>query len=367
MTNPADKKPILLLGAYGRGNAGDDVFLHAALELFGDKKIYINAAYDDLLPDVARGNVHTLSTMGHKDIWGKLKLYFRIKEVVYWGGDLWVELYGAKRPKQLLYKMIILNLIFRLSGKKIWYVGCGIGKLSGYPLFLARMSARLAKKIVVRESRSAKVLGLKNISVLPDIAINLPFNKTEHHALPKGRPFTVVISVLHSIPNKKENFPKLIENVAKLVNSLPEDKFKVIVLPMHVTEAEENDDLWASEQMMRLITQKNTTISNERELKNIVAMLREADLVIGSRLHTNILATINGTPCIGIAYRPKVRSFFVDNNVGDYCVDISETEKLAAVFRQLYENYNTLGDTFYTVGQQMLEQRAAYKALVKDI
>jgi polysaccharide pyruvyl transferase WcaK-like protein len=341
--------------------------LHAALELFKDKKIYINAAYDDLLPDVAKGNVHTLSTMGHKDILAKLKLYFRMKEVVYWGGDLWVELYGAKRPKQLLYKMIILNIIFRLSGKKIWYVGCGIGKLQGYPLFLARLSARLAKKIVVREKRSAAVLGLKNIEVLPDIAINLPFNKTQHHALPKNRPFTIVISVLHSIPNKPKNFPKLIGSIAKLVNSLPEDTFRVIVLPMHVTEAEENDDLWASEQMMRLITHKNTTISNERELKNIVAMLRESDLVIGSRLHTNILAAINGTPCIGIAYRPKVRSFFVDNDLGDYCVDITEVEKVEGIFNQLYKDYNTVGNAFYEASQQMLGKRAAYKELVEEI
>ncbi|HKR82016.1 MAG TPA: polysaccharide pyruvyl transferase family protein [Candidatus Saccharimonadales bacterium] len=367
MTKPADNKPILLLGAYGRGNAGDDVFLHAALELFKDKKIYINAAYDDLLPDVAKGNVHTLSTMGHKDILAKLKLYFRIKEVVYWGGDLWVELYGAKRPKQLLYKMIVLNVVFRLSGKKIWYVGCGIGKLHGYPLFLARLSARLARKIVVRESRSAKVLGLKNIEVLPDIAINLPFNKSVHHALPKKRPFTIVVSVLHSIPNKPKNFPKLISSIAKLINSLPEDKFKVIVLPMHVTEAEENDDLWASEQMMKLVKHKNTVLSHERELKNIVAMLCESDLVIGSRLHTNILAAINGTPCIGIAYRPKVRSFFVDNNLGDYCVDITEVEKVPEIFQRLYKDYNNIGDAFYEASRQMLSKRAAYKALVKEI
>ena len=65
------KKPILLLGAYGRGNAGDDVFLHSALELFKDRDVYINSADDSLLPKQFQGKVKTISTVSPRDVFKK--------------------------------------------------------------------------------------------------------------------------------------------------------------------------------------------------------------------------------------------------------------------------------------------------------
>lgn len=362
------KQPILLLGAYGRGNAGDDVFLHCALELFPNKTIYINSADDTLLPEIAKGRVQTISTVSPRDILKKLALYIKLKEVVYWGGDLWVELYGTKTPRQLLYKMAIMNLLLRLSGKKIYYVGCGIGKLQGFSLRLARFSARLAKKIVVREKRTAEVLRLPQITLLPDLAVNLPYHHPVPHKLPApGKQFHIIISLLHAIPNPETAFPRFIQDVATFVKTLPKDGYKISLLPMHITEHEANDDLWASKGLLKLLPDHKIDIIYERDLAKTIAILRGCDLVIGGRLHANILAILNATPAIGIAYRPKVRAFFEDNGIGKLCLDLSEVSHLDKVFDGLYKDYAANAELFFRISQRNLAKRADYKKLTQGM
>jgi len=360
------KKPILLLGAYGRGNAGDDVFLHSALELFEDRDVYINSADDSLLPEQFRGRVKTISTVSAGDFFKKVALFLRIREVVYWGGDLWVELYGTRMPRILLYKMILLNTLLRLSGERIYYVGVGIGRLHGLSLALARTSARMAKQVVVREQRSSQVIGLKNVAVLPDLAINLPYNKSVLHATPKDRPFHITVSVLQSIPNPEVNFPRLVEAVSQFVNSLPEDKFRVTLLPMHVSNDEPKDDLWASKQLESKLT-RSAEMFEPRDLETIVKQLRESDLVIGTRLHTDILGMLNGTPSIGIAYRPKVKSLFEDNGIGEFCTDLDNLDKLPGMFTKIYDNYDAVGKQFFALSQKNLAKRADYITLTSTI
>ena len=360
------KKPILLLGAYGRGNAGDDVFLHSALELFKDRDVYINSADDSLLPKQFQGKVKTISTVSPRDVFKKIALYFRIREVVYWGGDLWVELYGTRMPRILLYKMIALNTLLKLSGKKIYYVGVGIGRLQGFSLKLAQLSARMATRVVTREKRSAQVIGLQHVEVLPDLAINLPYNTAKLHAVPSGRKFHVTVSILQSIPNPDQNFPKLLAATRDLLNSLPKDTFDVTLLPMHVSNDEPYDDLWASQQLQKQLT-RPVDMFEPRDLKSIVTHLRQSDLVIGTRLHTDILGILNATPALGIAYRPKVKSFFEDNGLGEFCTDLDNLSDVPKIFSAIYDNYDAVAKRFYEAGTKNLAKRADYAALTSSI
>ena len=366
MAQNTQRKPILLLGAYGRGNAGDDVFILSAASLFAERTLYINSANDSLLPQEAQGHVQTISTVSPRDLLKKLRLFLSVGEVVYWGGDLWVKLYGTKTPRQLLYKMVITNALLRASGKRVYYIGCGIGDLTGYSRWLARLSGRMAKVIVVREQRSAEVLALKNLMVLPDLAINLPYHRARLHAFPQKRPFSIVISVLWSIPDPVRNFPRLITQIAELVNNLPAEDFTITLLPMHIT-GEEQDDLWASEQLARSVPDRTVDIYVARDLPSIIKLLAESDLVIGSRLHANILAALNATPAIGLSYRPKVRSFFADNRLDAYCLELDDLAELPQLFWSVYNNYAAAAQLFYDVGTRNLSRKSDYEALVSDL
>lgn len=366
VTNPA--KPILLLGAYGRGNAGDDIFMICAVELFRGRKIYVNSAHDNLLPKEARDKIETISTIRAGDLLKKIRLLIRIPTVVYWGGDLWALLYGTRMPRQLLYKMLIINTILKLTGKKVYYIGCGIGDLNGYSLWLARASARMSDLIVAREQRSANKLGLNNVVVLPDIAINLPYVSPKMHKLPgKEAPFSIVVSVLWSIPQPEQNFPKLIGEIAGLLNSLPPNQYEVTLLPMQISRYEESyDDLWASRQLASLITNQPVTIHTNRNIQSVNRLVRDANLVIGTRLHACILSILNATPTIGIAYRPKISSYFKDNNLSAYCIDLDNLDQLADLFHKLRDEYGAAASTFHRVSTHTLSKRQAYAELIKD-
>ena len=360
-------RPILLLGAYGRGNIGDDAFTLCATELFKGRTIYINAAHNLLLPQEAVGKVRTISTDSIKDIIAKLHLLLSVKEIIYWGGDLWVKLYGTKRPRRLLYKMLAINLLMRLTGKKVHYIGCGIGPLAGFSLWLARLSAGLAETIVVREQRSADTLRIPSIKVLPDLTINLPYNKPLLHKLPNGKPFVIVISVLWSIPDRKRNFPKLLNQISKLLDSLPSKDFSITLLPMQISSTEKFDDLWAAKQLEKQIKKHTVTIHTARDIEAAIKCLRECHLVIGTRLHANILAILNATPSIGIAYRPKVRSFFTDNQLNEYCLGLDNLEGLENLFKKVYSNYHTIAQLFHHASEYNLNQKTAYAELVKEL
>lgn len=364
-----EAKPILLLGAYGRGNAGDDVFLHSAIELFPDKKIYINSAHDELLPEIAKTRMTTISTISASDTLKKIKIFFQIKDIIYWGGDLWVELYGTKMPRQLLYKMFISNILFRATGKRIHYVGCGIGALNGFSLWLARSSARMAKNIALRENRSFKVLGIKRAVVLPDLAVALPYNKTTLHKKPQATQiFKIVISILESIPERETNFPRLINSIAELVNDLPADQFEITILPMHKAVDDPHDDVWASNELAKLINDKHEIkIIDDNSLENVIELLRNSNAVIGTRLHSNILATINGTACLGIAYRPKVKSFFSDNGIPEMCITLDELDKLKDSFWDLYNNYDAISEKYNKISADLLSKKSGYKKIADTI
>jgi len=366
MTSTTPPKPILLLGAYGRGNAGDDVFILSAAALFQDRILYINSADDSLLPAQVKDHIKTISTVSAWDLFKKIKLFLSIKEVVYWGGDLWVKLYGTRTPRRLLYKMVLTNALLRASGKQVHYIGCGIGDLHGYSRWLARLSARMAKTVVVREQRSSQVLNLGKLQVLPDLAINLPYHQTVLHTMPSSQPFSIVISVLWSVPDPAYNFPKLIEHIARLVDELPAKDFKITLLPMHIP-GEMHDDLWASKQLAQQIKKRTVDIYIARDLPAIIDCLAKSNLVIGGRLHANILAALNATPCIGISYRPKVRSFFADNKLDEYCLGLDEIARLPEIFHTIYENYAAVSETFYQVSERNLSKRAAYAALIRGL
>ncbi|HSW99004.1 MAG TPA: polysaccharide pyruvyl transferase family protein [Candidatus Saccharimonadales bacterium] len=360
------RKPILLLGSYGRGNIGDDAFLAAALKHFPEETpLFLNSAHDELLPKAARGRVQTIATSDSRDFKKKLRVFRAIKHVVYCGGDLWVELYGDRYPRQSLYKMLGMNLLARLAGKKVHYLGCGIGNLRGYSLLLARASARLAHTVIVREPRSAKLLGLKKSVVLPDLVASLGW-PVQPAARQKGQPFTIGISILYHLPNPEQTFPQLLETLHDFVASLPAGKFRVVIFPMLISPSDPKDDLWASRQLQLALEDTDAVISPARELEDFVAGLGTVDLMIGARLHANILAMLTGTPTLGIAYRPKVASFFAANKLRDYCIDLSKltAQNLSEVFWDMYGHYGHVQQQVMDARARSIQEGAAYQTFI---
>ena len=83
-----------------------------------------------------------------------------------------------------------------------------------------------------------------------------------------------------------------------------------------------------------------------------VGLIRRADCVLGMRLHSLIFAAANGTPFSGISYDPKIDGFMDYVKQGHYC-EISQVsgEKLCALIDDMQRNRAT----FQTAAQELVE------------
>lgn len=359
------RKNILLLGSYGRSNAGDDAFLISLVKLFRGFNITINSADDSKLPLEAKGKVGTISTSEKKDFFKKIKIFLSADYIVYGGGDLWVELHGDKYPRWSLYKMVFVNLFSRIFFKKIFYIGCGAAELKGFSLTLARLSASMADYVAARDEKTIKILGIKNIKEFPDLVVNL-FEKDDPKKSADKARFTIGISMLYFFPNPRVNFYKVKKIICELIRSLPQDKFRVILIPMLISDQIKTDDLWASKEIRRSVGRENVKIFKSNDINDLVKIFSKVDLLIGARLHSNILAVLAGTPALGISYRGKVKSFFTQNFLENYCLDMESAGDLKEKLKSMVDNYDSVKIQFSEAREKLVAKKYLYDEFVSE-
>ena len=356
-------KKILLIGSYGRGNLGDDAFIYAAIKLFPNCEIYINSANDEFLPKDLRSRVKSIQTTGMGDFVTKIRTLFSVSHVVYFGGDLWVELYGDRFPRMSLYKMAILNCVLKVLGKKIAYFGCGAGKIKGYSLFLARVSACLASVIIVREQNSKDVLNLEKIQVLPDVTINL-FELVDKQNFPSRE---IGISVMYYIPDPVTNYKKYVQDLKNLIVYLHNTyNFRIKLIPMLISDDVHDDQHVCEDILKELGDVDRVSIMEYDGIDNFLTQLSLFDIVISTRLHGSILSILSKVPAIGISYRPKVASFFKKINLPNFAVAIDEIESIKIIVGDTLLNYNDVIDRIDKARLELLTFKNEYDDAAKN-
>jgi polysaccharide pyruvyl transferase WcaK-like protein len=191
---------------------------------------------------------------------------------------------------------------------------------------------------------------------------NLPYYQPKQ-ITKKQTGLRVGISLLYFIPNPKRNFRHLVNGIVSFINTLPEDA-EILLLPMLVSPQTDHDDLWASEQVQAKVLDRKVRIVAAQSVASCIATMRDLDFVVAARLHANILATLSGTPCLGISYRPKVASFFRENGLEEYCIDITELDQLEPTFVHMLSQETKVRRKFRAVSKQNLQERSVYQAFI---
>lgn len=367
MNSSRTKKNVILLGSYGRGNIGDDIFLIAVHDILKNFNVVFNSSTDAPLPRAIKSGGNIIYTNSHNDFLDKVKFFLKCDYFIYGGGDLWVNLYGDKFPKKSLWKMVILNLTARTFGKKVIYLGCGAGRLRGFSLILAKISASMANYIIARESETVKILNLKkNYCILPDLAVTL-FNEIPRNSKSKKQYINIGIASLYYVPEPEKNFEPMIEGIVSSICKLDENKVHIQLIPMLVSNSK-FDDLWTCKYLASLIPVKyNVEIVTERDPIKILSIIKEVDLMIGIRLHASILAVLFGIPAVGISYRDKVKRFFNQLNLSEYCLEMNDYYKLDDIIYKYTSNTDVVNNHFKTAQLKMHSQREKYDEIIAKI
>lgn len=139
------------------------------------------------------------------------------------------------------------------------------------------------------------------------------------------------------------------------INSLPWEKESV---PLSFLEGLED-----TEAMKGIEGKKNITFD--------IRSYGRVHTFIGMRLHSLIFAAQNAIPIIGIAYAPKVRRFFQEMGLEDFCLEITEYNRLNEIFNKTIkkrgEIVNILKRYTFNANAELIELMDDIKKNIKSL
>jgi len=298
---------VLLSGYYGFDNAGDEAVLLAILQALREKgftDITVLSANPAETEKVFQ--VKAVNRWGKKDI---LKAVNNCDVLISGGGSL---LQDVTSKNGILYYLGIIRLA-EMMKKKVMIYAQGIGPIT------APRNRSLTKKILnkvnvitVRDFDSFQeltkmgvyrdiyvsadpVLGLSENQIDAELGKNILLKEKNYNSEAK----TVVVSVRNWAG--KESF---LPEIAKACDELATEGWQTVLLPFHYPE-----DCQIGEELVALMKQPAVNLKGNYSPIETMAILKNADLVVGMRLHSLIMSFVLGKAMVGISYDPKVDSF----------------------------------------------------------
>lgn len=318
-----DKKKKVYLKAYMVKNLGDDLFLKMFADRYGDKcKIYLYAGseYKKMLNGkvVSCKNIFTvlfnktlkLLTKKKKDI--QSFLYKKSDIVVQIGGSLFME---KTDPN---YKETVK--VEYPKEKDYYILGSNFGPYKNEEFLNTYKEVfKNAKDVCLRDEYSYNLFkDLSNVRYTSDIVYGLDTSKVI-----KTNSKKAVISVIDcdlKMGNgyKKDYEIKLNETIEHLVNK----GYEIVLMSFCKLE---NDEVAINEIYEKInisIKDKVSKYFYRGNIEEALNVLGEAEVIIGSRFHANILGLILGKTVIPMAYSDKTLNVLKDINFSGKIIDI---------------------------------------------
>jgi glycosyltransferase involved in cell wall biosynthesis/polysaccharide pyruvyl transferase WcaK-like protein len=356
------ERDTLVLGSYGRGNIGDDVFLYAVQQFVHPDRIIINCADVEKLPKDLREKFHVIDTHFLKDFFHKLGVLFRVKTVIYVGGDVWTLMYEDVVQRKHLYKMILVNSVLRLLGKKVLYVGTGVGDLDTLSLYMARVSAYFAHYIIFRDQESARRMSLKRekYSVLPDLAsvIDVPKKASQKKQ--------IALSLLYHVSDKEKNYPILKRAFVDLIRTYSEKGYSFVFVPMLKTEEILHDDVWVGRDIKKEIQCVDFIVLTDHSVEGVLRAFNESELVVSTRLHAALLSVLVKTPVLAVSYRGKVTRAMTDMGLSEYVLLVDDINKLNSSISYILDTYTEAQKKVEDASQYITTHGHTYRSIISE-
>ena len=333
---------ILICGAYGKGNSGDDAILSAMVAQLrrGDRDMPIYAVSRSPKQTAKESRVGALYTFN------SFKLHRRMKETALYlsgGGSL---IQDATSSRSLWYYLSSIRSAKR-AGNKVMMFGCGIGPVR------RKLNRRLAGKTISK--------------YVDSISLRDPSSAKELEALGVQGVPTRVTADLAFLVDRAE--PARLEGWLRSSGIDPEGKYLLIApRPWAGTKLHIDDfaraAVYASERcgltpiLMAMEPAKDDGICSQiaaaitlaspktaflrmeapEDSRLMAGLMHRMQGVLGMRLHSLIFAAAQGTPFAGVSYDPKVRSFIDYMGQGECCdLDEADGDRLCGMISRIAE------------------------------
>lgn len=313
-----ENRSVYVTGFYGAGNFGDEAVLYALLDS-------LERAYDNLEVFVESSNPDlTSSQHGVKAIPRFSQAPKTVVSAINSADELVIG--GGTLIKPYFYlRVSLLSIIGKLTGTKItWYC---LGVEPPKTLIDQRMYKSLsavADRITVRDQASKREitnLSEERVAVVPDPV----FNTDPLPLVDYSQPESYIAVVIRDYP------PNPLDTNA-LAATLDQLAQRTGICIKFVPYQDREDD-------RRLVRTVGNSMNHEYDLYDgsfsvgeLHSLTANADLVVGMRLHSIVIAAAHNIPFVTLSYKPKCRR--VASQIGDTSVyncasfdpqDIAET------------------------------------------
>ena len=217
--------------------------------------------------------------------------------------------------------------------------GIGVGRIwtDTSETWVKRVLAK-ADSVSVRDSGSALALsrlGIKeNVTVTCDSALMLPdLNEFEGKRAErlgrKDKPSILVCLRRWYVDGNWTHDEKVFNDVksslAELLSYLFRTKGALVTfVPLRTEEMKKDDDREVENEVRSKIDAScpTTLIDRVPSSREFMRLVSESDLMIGMRLHSLIVASAIGVPCIGLSYDDKVSNYMMSVGAGDWTLSM---------------------------------------------
>ena len=344
---------VLVCGAYGKGNAGDDAILGAIVRALRqrdpDLPIYATSRTPkQTARDAGVGCVFTFNPLRLRSHMKRAALYLS-------GGGSLIQ--DATSSRSLWYYLSSIRSAKGL-GDRVMMFGCGIGPVS------KSLNRRRAGKVIrscvdsitLRDTGSLRELEKLGVTQVPvrvtaDMAFLVPAapaDRVEALLADHGIPSEARLLILAPRPWEGTrahlaDFAQAAVHGARAQGLLP------VLLAMEPAK-----DRRVCQEIAELAAQAGVScpvIEAGEDVTLTVGLIRRAEAVLGMRLHALIFAASQGTPYAGVAYDPKVTGFIEYIGQG-LCCDLEEAD--APRLRSMVDSLClSSGQDFRTAAQRL--------------
>lgn len=309
-TERGDRKRdgVLICGAYGRRNAGDDAILRAIVgqlrAIDADMPIYaLSRRPKETTLAYRIGSCHTFNFFRYLCLMHRTKLYIS-------GGGTLIQ--NVTSGRSLLYYLNNISAAHR-AGNHVMMYGCGIGPVSGK--LARRLSARVISRCVdtvtLRDPDSAEEL--RRMGVDRD-DIHLTADPALLLRLPEEEKVQSIARGFGLEPDKKyvmfapRPWPGTKSHLADFVGAA-EYAFREHGLIPVLFALEPKVDGPVIEKLAQKLKCPCLKVSAPDDADSILTLISRMEAVVSMRLHALVFAAGQGIPVAGVVYDPKVSGF----------------------------------------------------------
>lgn len=135
---------------------------------------------------------------------------------------------------------------------------------------------------------------------------------------------TAVVMDWRWASGSNESFSSYVEEMRKLVDMAVKRGWTVVLAGHSSMPEQMQDDIalaWTIRESVSNVRTRVFTSTDPDALRNLY---RLSDVVVASRLHASIMALVEGTPALALAYQPKAFGTFREIGLGDMVIGIRD-------------------------------------------